>query len=142
MGAWGHGVWENDSVNDWRASVEDVIAERIRERLTPSTREHEYDEVIGAADLLDSLTPEKQPGFPSSEKVPASKRWGRAVKDVPLELSYHAIEQRLFSRAVEALEGIIEDDEYLSRWSDPQARRDAIDALMHNLARKVEWETR
>jgi hypothetical protein len=142
MGAWGYGPWANDSAMDWIGRVADGIAEAISERLTPSTSPSEYDDVIGAADLLDSLTPEERPGFPEHEKVPRAKRWGRAGKEVPITLSYQAERMRLYSKAAKAIDSILADDEWFQAWNKPALKRDEVESLMYNLEQKVAWEKR
>jgi hypothetical protein len=125
---------------DWLGGVQDDIVKRISERLTPSTSPSEYDDVIGAADLLDSLTPERRPGFPEHEKVARGKRWGRAGKEVPITLSYQAERMRLYSKAARAIDSILADDEWFRAWKDPALKRDEVESLMYNLEQKVAWE--
>ena len=142
MGSWGIGPWANDAAMDWIGNLQDGIAEAITATLTQTTSEdyYAYEEVIGAADLLDSLTREKQPGFPEGDPVDVGKRWGRSIRPIPLTLGYEAERRHLWSKALISLDGILGDEEWFGRWTEPEKKRAEVQTLRDSLARKVEWE--
>jgi hypothetical protein len=111
MGAWATGAFENDGAQDWLGEfIKSPIALAIKKALTeyinakPKTRADYPDLAEASAQLLVTLT----------------------LNHEAVDIRYDAANENLYSLALQAIDKILANTEYLESWNEPDAKRNAL----------------
>lgn len=165
MGAWGYGPFCNDEALDWVDGISREIARTIRRTLLgflkqkhrrqrrfkvrPGTRvlpplgyPGGHHEAIGAAALLDELTPYRKADKPArSGAFRKGAILSGKVEGTTLSLHWEAESLHLYSLAVRAIEAILKNDlGWIDQWDAPGSIRTMLVGLCQQLAQKIPRE--
>jgi hypothetical protein len=125
MGAWGYEAMENDAALEWLANeVEAPLLEKMKQAFNAYLEQTEKDDVRmieaeAAAALLVDLTGDHA----KLKYTPFSSGF----------LAYQAKEDQLWSLAGKAITKLLTEEDWLSDWSEPQNKREALKELLSEL---------
>jgi len=121
MGAWGYGPMENDAAWDWIAKyaafpLVTAIEDTLRAALSAPADDLKNHQAEAAAALLLECT---------SSKEDASFLYAHVRP--------HAIRKRLWDLAIESLQKVMANRDWLAGWTDPHAKIRALERLVSDL---------
>jgi uncharacterized protein DUF4259 len=125
MGAWGYGAMENDEALEWLVNeVEAPLLVKIKQAFNAYLEQSEKDEVrLSEAEAAAALLIDLTGDHTRLKYTPFSSGF----------LAYRAKEDRLWSLATRVITTILTEEDWLSSWSEPRLKRDALKELLSEL---------
>lgn len=155
MGAWGYGPFDNDSALDWVDPISDAVLKSIEKQLVKQRKLEKIKNRIPASHygrkrMKDGHRPlrKKQPyvlrHYEFHESIAAC---GLLVEQCNsktyINLSYQALKNGTFDKAIIVVESILKEDEWINTWKEPEEARSALRSLRNKLKRiKARQESR